>query len=245
MQSACYVLRNQKGSQTIFNFFGEAHFMHRYKLCFAAIMGMAAAIAPAQAATVFLNNGAPYAEVVHANSAGSGTTLNTLTKPGAIPVALSSVDGLDVGNGDGVAIVKGLGSGNGNGFSALLIDPSTGFSVMQFKIEDFANQRARNLNIKVNFVGGGSQVFSGFGLPSNSKIDVMAGASEVLDSIELYGLVNQAGGSLKFKDVKQISFDPVMSGIPEPASWAMMLAGFGLVGGAARRRRSGAALISA
>jgi hypothetical protein len=127
----------------------------------------------------------------------------------------------------------------------LLIDPSTGFSVMQFKIEDFANQRARNLNIKVNFVGGGSQIFSGFGLPSNSKIDVMAGASEVLDSIELYGLVNQAGGSLKFKDVKQISFDPVMSGIPEPASWAMMLAGFGLVGGAARRRRSGAALISA
>ena len=219
--------------------------MHTYKLYAAAVIGIAATFAPAQAATVFLNNGAPYAEVVHANSAGSGTTLNTLTKPGAIPVALSSVDGLDVGNGDGVAIVKGLGSGNGNGFSALLIDPLTGFSVMQFKIEDFANQSADTLNIKVNFVGGGSQIFSGFGLPSNSKIDVMAGASEVLDSIELYGLVDQAGGSLKFKDVKQISFDPVMSGIPEPASWAMMLAGFGLVGGAVRRRRSGAALISA
>ena len=219
--------------------------MHIYKLCSAVVIGVTAMFAPVQAATVFLNNGAPYSEVVHANSAGTGTTLNTLTKPGAIPVALTSADGLDVGNGDGVAIVKGLGSGDGNGFSALLIDPSAGFSVMQFKIEDFANQRADTLNIKVNFVGGGSQIFSGFGLPSNSKIDVMAGASEVLDSIELSGLVNQAGGSLKFKDVKQISFDPIMSGIPEPASWAMMLTGFGLVGGAARRRRGGAALISA
>ncbi|MBV8971796.1 MAG: PEPxxWA-CTERM sorting domain-containing protein [Sphingomonadaceae bacterium] len=28
-----------------------------------------------------------------------------------------------------------------------------------------------------------------------------------------------------------------MPGIPEPASWALMLAGFGLVGGLARQRR--------
>ncbi len=199
-------------------------------------LGVVGAAAPAQAATVILNNGAPYSEVVHANSAGSGTTLNTLTKPGSILTLLSSVDGLDVGNGDGVAIVSGLGSGGGNGFSALTIDPITGFSVMQFKIEDFANQRASNLDIKVNFVGGGSQIFSGFGLPSNSKIDVLAGAGEIFDSVELYGLVNAAGAALKFKDVKQISFNAVQGGVPEPASWAMMLAGFGLVGAAARRR---------
>jgi hypothetical protein len=35
--------------------------------------------------------------------------------------------------------------------------------------------------------------------------------------------------------------DPIVSfsaGVPEPASWAMMIAGFGLVGAAARRRRT-------
>jgi hypothetical protein len=33
--------------------------------------------------------------------------------------------------------------------------------------------------------------------------------------------------------------------VPEPATWAMMIAGFGLVGFAARRRREGAAVVSA
>jgi hypothetical protein len=32
-------------------------------------------------------------------------------------------------------------------------------------------------------------------------------------------------------------FTPVLAAVPEPASWAMMIAGFGLAGGAARRRR--------
>lgn len=210
--------------------------MQKYLTSVLIGLGVVGAVAPAQAATVFLNNGAPYSEVVHANSAGSGTTLNTKTKPSAILTLLTSADGLDVGNGDGVAIISGLGTGGGNGFSSLLIDPVTGFSIMQFKIEDFANQRAKNLNIKVNFVGGGSQTSAGFGLPSNSKIDVKAGAGEVMDSIQLYGLMNAAGSALKFKDVKQISFDAVQGGVPEPASWAMMLAGFGLVGAAARRR---------
>jgi hypothetical protein len=34
----------------------------------------------------------------------------------------------------------------------------------------------------------------------------------------------------------------INSVVPEPSSWAMLIAGFGLVGGAARRRRSGAAI---
>lgn len=37
-----------------------------------------------------------------------------------------------------------------------------------------------------------------------------------------------------------LGIDGLAPGIPEPASWAMMLGGFGLVGGAMRRRRTGA-----
>jgi hypothetical protein len=36
-----------------------------------------------------------------------------------------------------------------------------------------------------------------------------------------------------------LGIDGLAPGIPEPASWAMMLGGFGLVGGAMRRRRTG------
>ena len=43
-----------------------------------------------------------------------------------------------------------------------------------------------------------------------------------------------AGGTLRFAALEQNS----LPGVPEPASWAMMIAGFGLVGTTMRRRRS-------
>ena len=35
----------------------------------------------------------------------------------------------------------------------------------------------------------------------------------------------------------QITYDYAAAAVPEPAAWALMLAGFGIVGGAMRRRR--------
>ena len=52
-------------------------------------------------------------------------------------------------------------------------------------------------------------------------------------SINFAGTANQTG----FDNITFGSDTPV---IPEPATWAMMITGFGLVGFAARRRRSGA-----
>jgi hypothetical protein len=39
------------------------------------------------------------------------------------------------------------------------------------------------------------------------------------------------------------TFDGVTNAVPEPASWALMIAGFGLAGGAARSRRRSAVLV--
>lgn len=44
-----------------------------------------------------------------------------------------------------------------------------------------------------------------------------------------------AGGELQFDNV--VLDAPVISGVPEPTTWAMMIAGFGLAGAAIRRRR--------
>lgn len=44
-----------------------------------------------------------------------------------------------------------------------------------------------------------------------------------------------------FEEFRQLRLTP----IPEPATWAMMLTGFGLIGGAIRRRRSTGAVVTA
>ena len=51
-------------------------------------------------------------------------------------------------------------------------------------------------------------------------------------SVDFGGVANQAG----FDNITLGAATP--GGVPEPASWAMLIAGFGLVGAAARRRRS-------
>ena len=43
---------------------------------------------------------------------------------------------------------------------------------------------------------------------------------------------------------KLVLYSEATSGVPEPATWAMFIAGFGLVGAAARRRQSGAVRVS-
>jgi PEP-CTERM motif len=49
------------------------------------------------------------------------------------------------------------------------------------------------------------------------------------------------GGTFTTQDgsvAQRANFQPVAAAVPEPATWAMMLMGFGMIGGAMRRRRS-------
>jgi hypothetical protein len=55
---------------------------------------------------------------------------------------------------------------------------------------------------------------------------------------EIFGLTGkQLGGAVGATDLSDLFKPNTVSGVPEPASWALMLGGFGLVGGAMRRRR--------
>jgi hypothetical protein len=187
----------------------------------------------ANAASVVLNNGQPYTYVVHANHAGSGTALLLKTKNIASNVTYSSTDMIDVGNGDGVAQANGVGR---NGFTDITVDPFLNFSIMQFKIEGpTGNDPGVDLDIFIEFVGGGTQTISDVFLPANDKMDVVAATGQVMTRITFMGLRNAAGAAQDFRALKQVSFEPAAV-VPEPASWAMMIAGFGLLGTAARRR---------
>lgn len=198
---------------------------------------ISAVMLPAQvyAATIVLNNGSPYDYVVHANSAGSGTSLNLHTKPIESSVIYSSSDVIDVGNGDGVAEAIGTGGPN-SGFADITIDPALNFTIMQFKIDGpTGNDPSHDFDLLVTFVGGGTQTISNILLPSNDKLDLVAGPGEIIDKITFLDLRDAAGASQDFRSLKQVSFNAA-NAVPEPATWALMLGGFGLIGAAVRRR---------
>ena len=79
------------------------------------------------------------------------------------------------------------------------------------------NRRVNATNRRVNFVAGAGEVITGLRLRST-------GIAFEFDNFAATEVLNRGGGA-----------------VPEPATWAMLLAGFGLVGVSARRRRTLAA----
>lgn len=105
----------------------------------------------------------------------------------------------------------------------------------------------------VEAYGGGTELFDSvqlnnenFGF-SDTLVDMStAGAltfahsgSTLTLEIQAYGAGWQGGGDEAWAiDKLALTYDARARGVPEPAAWAMMIAGFGLAGAAARRRRT-------
>ena len=90
--------------------------------------------------------------------------------------------------------------------------------------------------LTLNFLGGGSQVFTGSDLVTdpdgnqqadyaNGRFRFVATGNERIAGITLASTGNSF-------EVDRLA----VAAVPEPATWAMMIGGFGLVGGLARRR---------
>ena len=99
---------------------------------------------------------------------------------------------------------------------------------------DGSSKNPQIIDVTVTDASGLSEVFKFSETKSNADISmgiIAAMAGQTIKSVEIYN----SGG---FKDAKQFSFDQVqLSAAPEPATWAMMLVGFGGLGAALRRAR--------
>jgi hypothetical protein len=72
------------------------------------------------------------------------------------------------------------------------------------------------------------------GLPStNRRVNFIAGPGEIITGLKL----TSTGVAFEFDSFAAEGIDPGGGAVPEPASWAMLIAGFGLVGAVSRRRR--------
>lgn len=85
-----------------------------------------------------------------------------------------------------------------------------------------------------------------FDLRGSGTVEFSDGANGVqlqaAANFQSYGPYNNLTGAFIFSGSQQFDLDNIVirdAPIPEPASWAMMIAGFGLAGAAARRVRTG------
>jgi hypothetical protein len=151
----------------------------------------------------------------------------------------------------GVIDISPGGSGPGIGAkgSGITFTFDAPINALGFEVGDWATccqpsdlyiQFGNNTPIKV----GGSTSF-GDQFLTNGGAGVFVAAFDDTDTFSTvsfwgdgFGEFLVIGGTIRFASVGQGTLPPVVPGaIPEPATWAMLIAGFGIVGMAARRRR--------
>lgn len=115
--------------------------------------------------------------------------------------------------------------GSLDGLSFSLANPRGKFQEVEFNLFD-AVRGTRNVTLQFN---GGNTYVHQIGDGQN-YFAAKATGTDFLTSVSF----DTDGAGVK--DIRQIRLGGIS--VPEPASWAMMLAGFGLVGGAMRRRSS-------
>lgn len=234
--------------------------MRKGSVAAAALIVISAFSAPASAATIISDNG-NLDEVIHGASNGTttGTSLTLDSKNSGFLVQYLSSDVLSV-TGKGVAKV----TGDGGGFSDLTITPLSDISFTAFKF---------NLNIpagpkmgystdftfdtQIFFSGGGSQTFTDVDLGDGKGVNrflITADVGQYINKIvisDLEGVSTKIGNptinaAYDFDAIKQASFDfSAGAAVPEPATWAEFILGFGLAGVMLRRRRSQTAALPA
>lgn len=189
-------------------------------------LGAAALMAvgtPAQAVTVIYgdcNGGSCFpgqVENVNLDTATTGHVGNTTTQVGFA----STTDDIALGQG-AASIVSPAPDDLINNLTFSILN-GLGFGLAEFQIQ---SDGAGTLTI--NTAGGLSEVFN-FGSTGSNRFSIDAGSAVITSAT-----VTSIAGFNTFRQLRLGAIAPV----PEPATWAMMLVGFGILGGALRRRKT-------
>ena len=198
--------------------------MRQIALAFAAAAALAIA-GPAQAVIFTLGNNPQPGEQSILFAAQSSVT--TLIGTGNV----TPTDTLTLTGGTFSVSTNVITAASGD-ITAVTITPSSPLTALIFNPQ---NGPGANLSVDVTTNLGIDNFLYSLG-SGNNFLTITTGAGEFIQSVALTSGVG-------FEDLATIraSFVPATdNGVPEPATWAMMLLGFGAIGVAMRRRRSAA-----
>ncbi len=187
------------------------------KTAFGLIVAVAwVAAAPAQAVT---------ATVDFTGHASGDTIGNTYS-----PLGLSFEDGQFLQCGGGCPAPDPSGWFAYNGGSAFAVNFATPQSAISFQTVSFTDTLAEAFDAGNSLVG---SVTEHQGFPVSELFNSLTGTAFVRV------VFSDAGGDGSGPGITNLTFETgsFNGGVPEPATWAMMLAGFGLIGATMRRRQ--------
>ena len=204
----------------------------------AATTAMAMAAMPSAATIViFQTPGAvqPAENVLFQGAAPTGNTATGITNTSNTMVNFVGTEALATPSNGQARIEAGDGGLNQLSFG---LDTGMGFKEVEFNIFGtgatatsttltFTDQFGNNFTDTFNIVNG-QNFFSARALDNQFITNV---------SFTLNGDVRDVS-QFRIGGVGDTTVDPGGGGVPEPASWAMMMAGFGLVGATMRRRKT-------
>ena len=202
-------------------------------------------------------NATVYADRTAFNTAVSGVVNNdleglplgvTTTVFGVETISSGSFAGggavIDYGNGFGHALSGADSAGGENAFDSLIFTFTA--PIFAFAFDDLDLTPDEFANVRVTLQGGATSLFNVIDTDGDFTTAGFFGFSSAtaLQSVEVWSS-NLAGGPIGERanvvDNLAISRIPT-GGVPEPASWALMIMGFGLAGAVMRRSRRGLSL---
>lgn len=210
----------------------------RSTVCFGIAATLFAAVPAAATIEIFSTPGAvqPDENVLFSGPDPVGSTAIGFTNQTNTSVTFLGSETL-VTPANGQARIEAADGGLDN-LEFLLTDPALGFTEVEFNI---FGSRATATSVTLNFtdqfgtvfdrvveIDSGQNFFSARGIDDQFITNVsftLNGDVQDLRQVRVGGIVELEDGGIG-------------AGVPEPASWAMMLGGFGLIGFATRRRRA-------
>jgi len=205
---------------------------------FAAAAGSLGLLAATQAsATITVTATAPFPQnppenvLLNANAAGS-TILGATNQTNTGVRFTSSTDTLNATS-NGQASVTPF----DNALAAInigLIDPHLGFSAFEFNLDsNVTGPLTLVFTDQFGHTQTGTQTFT-VGANGSNFFDAVSSGGELITGVSVSGA--------NLSSLSQVRIGGVASAIPEPASWALMIAGLGGLGVALRTRRRLAAV---